>query len=124
MAVPYGRFGIPQVVTGQQVADFLGQGTDGGTVALAGEHLRIVAALVRNYTRGQAFATPEGEATGEPYAYPDVAAVLVTATARSMSNPEQAVREQLADYSIVYPVLHGFTLPELIVLNSYRRRAA
>lgn len=124
MAVPYGRFGTPQVVTGQQIADFLGQGTDAATVALAGEHLRIVAAFIRNYTRGQAFATPEGEATGEPYAYPDVAAVLTAATARSMNNPEQAAREQVADYSIVYPVLHGFSLPELIVLNSYRRRTA
>ncbi len=102
----------------EDVADFLGRGDDTTVVALAGQHLPIVTAFVRAYTRGRGF----DDTTGEPG--DDVAAVITTATARLVVNPEQAARVQVADYSETPAVLNGFTLPELAVLHLYRRRTA
>ena len=102
----------------EDVAAFLGRGDDTSVVALAGAHLPIVTAFVRAYTRGQGF----DPLTGEPGE--DVAAVITTATARLVVNPEQAQRVQVADYAETPAVLNGFTLPELAVLHLYRRRTA
>lgn len=104
-------------VTGQDVAAYLGRGDDTELVALAGQHVLIVAAMARAYTRGQGF-----ESDGEPKA--DVAAVITTATARMVVNPEQTKRYQVGDYSEAPAVFQGWTLAELFVLNSYRKRAA
>lgn len=100
-------------VTGQAVADFLGCGEDTSLVALASEHAAIVTALARSYTRGRGFI---GADPAE-----DIAAVIVTATARLLANPEQLS----ADYGSVsvrsFPF--GWNLAEQIVLNRYRVRA-
>ncbi|WP_460355838.1 hypothetical protein [Mycobacterium sp. ZZG] len=100
-------------VTGQQVADFLGQGDDSGLVALAGDHAAVVTALARSYTRGRGFA---GADPAE-----DIAAVIVTATARLVANPEQLA----SDYGSVSMRggWQGWNLAEQIVLNRYRVRA-
>lgn len=103
-------------VSGQQVADYLGRGDDAALVSLAGQHVDIVEQFVKAYTRGRGFSP-----TGEPG--DDLAAVIVSVTARSTTNPEQLVREQTGDY-FVTPAVAGFTLPELFVLNAYRRRTA
>lgn len=102
-------------VTAEDVADFLGQGDDDTVVALAGEALPVVTAMARAYTRDQGF-----DDDGDPK--DDVAAVLTTATARLMSNPEQVSSMQVADYSI-RGGFTGWTLAELFVLNRYRKRA-
>ena len=102
------------MVTGQQVADFLGRGDDTELVALAGEHVGIVTAMARAYTRERGFLG------GSPLE--DVAAVIVTATARLVANPEQ-----IANTSGPFSVAGGFTgwsLAELFVLNRYRKRTA
>ncbi|OKH81171.1 hypothetical protein EB75_17790 [Mycobacterium sp. ST-F2] len=100
-------------VTGQQVADFLGQGDDTVIVALAGQHAAIITALARSYTRGRGFA---GTDPAE-----DIAAVIVTATARLVANPEQLA----ADFGSVSlrAGWQGWNLAEQIVLNRYRVRA-
>ena len=100
-------------VTGQQVADFLGNGADTALVALAGEHVAIVTALARSYTRGRGFI---GADPAE-----DIAAVIVTATARLVANPEQLA----SDYGSVSlrGGWQGWNLAEQIVLNRYRVRA-
>jgi hypothetical protein len=103
------------MVTGQDVADFLGRGSDTQLVALAGEHVVIVNAMVRAYVRGKGY-----DALGEPA--DDVAAVITTATARLVVNPAQLDRESADGYS-VSGSFHGFTLAELFVLNQYRKRA-
>ncbi|CAG7845776.1 hypothetical protein USB125703_02051 [Pseudoclavibacter triregionum] len=103
--------------TPQQVAQFLGRGDDPETVALAGAHLPIVTAFVYAYTRGRGFFNGMEPA-------PDVAAVIVTATARLVTNPEQVKRVQVADVDETPATLNGFTLPELAVLHLYRRRTA
>jgi len=103
--------------TAQTVADYLGRGDESGLVTLAGVHLPIVTAFVRAYVRGNGF--DEAGAPGD-----DLAAVIVSATARLTVNPEQASRRGLDDYSESPAVLNGFTLPELAVLHLYRRRTA
>lgn len=100
-------------VTGQQVADFLGQGDDSSLVALAGDHAAIITALARSYTRGRGFVGAEPAE--------DIAAVIVTATARLVANPEQIA----SDFGSVgmRGGWQGWNLAEQIVLNRYRVRA-
>lgn len=101
------------MVTGQDVADFLGQGDDDTVVALAGQHLTIITAMAQAYTRGNGF---EG---GHPN--DEIAAVLVTATARLMANPDQTnYRAGSVSYQSHF---QGWTLAETFVLNRYRRKA-
>ena len=101
------------MVEGQDVADFIGQGDDQSVVALAGQHLQIIKAMAQAYTRGNGF---EG---GHPN--DDVAAVLVTATARLMGNPDQTnYRVGNVSYQSHF---QGWTLAETFVLNRYRRTA-
>lgn len=101
--------------TAQQVAAFLGRGDDVELLDLAEEHLPIVATFVEAYTRGQGFTD------GSPGE--DLDAVILTATARMVTNPTADQREQLDTYHRV-PAVAGWTLPELAVLHRYRRRTA
>lgn len=102
------------MTTGQDVADFLGQGNDDTVVALAGQHLAIITAMAHAYTRGNGFE--------DGYPNDDVAAVLVTATARLMGNPDQTnYRVGNISYQSHF---QGWTLAETFVLNRYRRTAA
>ncbi|MDS1114488.1 hypothetical protein RD149_12000 [Gordonia westfalica] len=102
-------------VTGETVAAFLGQGPDPdlGLVALAEQHAAIVTAMARAYTRGEGFAG------GIPT--DDIAAVITTATARLVANPEQ-INTTTGSVSVLGGFT-GWTLAELFVLNRYRKRA-
>ncbi|QUD84604.1 hypothetical protein J8M97_08500 [Gordonia polyisoprenivorans] len=100
-------------VTGQTVAAFLGQGDDTTLVALAEQHASIVTAMARAYTRGNGFngADPNDE----------IAAVITTATARLVANPEQI--PTTTGSVAVNGGFTGWTLAELFVLNRYRKKA-
>ncbi len=100
--------------TGQTVADFLGAGDDPALVALAGQHVVIVTALARTYCRGNGF-------TGAVPA-DDIAAVITTATARLVANPEQL--DTQVGSTAVRGGFKGWSLAETFVLNAYRGRAA
>lgn len=102
-------------LTPHDVADFLGQGSDTQLLALAAEHLPIVTAMARSYTRGKGFDE-------DGYPKEDVAAVIVTATARLMANPEQ-LRTTIGSMQ-VNDRFTGWSLAETFVLNRYRKRAA
>ncbi len=102
------------MTTPEQVAAFLGKPGDAALTALATAHLPVVRAFVKAYTRGAGF--PDG------IAEEDLDAVILTVTARSVRNPEQLKRYQIADYSETPTVLDGFLLHELAVLHQYRRR--
>lgn len=102
------------MIDGHQVAEFLGQGDDDAVVALAGESLPIITAMARAYTRGNGF---EGAEPND-----EIAAVIVTATARLMSNPEQ-LQYRVGNVSYQSSFL-GWTLAETFVLNRYRKRTA
>lgn len=100
--------------TGADVAAFLGQSGDTELTALAGQHVTIITAMVRAYTRDQGFVGTEPA--------DDVAAVIVTATARLVINPEQLESSTIGSYSTTGH-FDGWTLAETFVLNRYRKRA-
>lgn len=104
-----------QSVLPEDVVKFLGRAEDADFLALAQEHLPIVTMFIEAYTRGRGFGS-----FGEPDRL--LRSVIVTATARMLSNPEQVKRYQAGDYSETPATLDGFTLPELAVLNMYRKR--
>ena len=111
---------VPQP-DGQQVADFLGQGGDPSTVALATEHVGIVTAMARSYTRGNGF--DDVTVPGDPA--DDIAAVIVTATARLVVNPAGVRSQTAGPFSTEHGApFTGWSLAELFVLNRYRKRAA
>ncbi|MDO0973783.1 hypothetical protein [Mycolicibacterium frederiksbergense] len=100
-------------VTGQDVADFLGQGTDTALVALAGEVVPVITAMVRAYTRTRGFTAAEPN--------DELAAVITTASARMAANPEQ-IQSKVGSVEI-RGGFQGFSLAETFVLNRYRKTA-
>ncbi len=105
-------------VSGQQVADYLARGNDTAFIVLAAQHVEIVTAYVRAYTRGEGFDPVAGEPDDE------LGAVITAATARLVLNPAMTRREGVGDYQVTRGTLEGFTLIELAVLHRYRRRLA
>lgn len=101
------------MVSAQGVADFLGQGDDVSLVALAGEVVPVITAMVRAYTRTRGFIADEPN--------DELAAVITTASARMVANPEQ-IPSKVGSVEI-RGAFTGFTLAETFVLNRYRRTA-
>lgn len=99
--------------TGEDVAAFLGQGDVNAAIALAEEHVPIVTAMARAYTRGKGF---QDGSVAE-----DIAAVITTATARLVANPEQV--HYAVGSARISGSFNGWTLAETFVLNRYRKRA-
>ena len=99
--------------TGADIAAFLGQGDDEQLVALAGQHVTIITAMARAFTRGNGFVDAEPN--------DELAAVIITAAARLVANPEQLATT--TGSVTVNGGFTGWTLAELFVLNRYRKRA-
>jgi hypothetical protein len=95
------------------VAAFLGQSGDATLFALAEEVVPVITAIVKAYTRGRGFDA------GEPN--DELAAVITTASARMVANPEQV--ETRVGSTEVRGGFQGFSLAETFVLNRYRKRA-
>jgi len=104
------------VVTGQDVARLIGHPDNTQLISVAKEAAEVVTEYVRAYTRDQGF-----DNDGEPLA--PVAAVIKSATVRMAVNPQYLKRQSAGSQSVTPSVLDGFTLPELAVLNRYRKRA-
>lgn len=104
-------------VTGERVAAFLGRADDSTLIALAEQHLEIVTAMAQGYTRGRGFES------GEPA--DDLEAVIVTATARLLANPEQIPNDVTAGSfsKRTYAGFKGWSLAETFILNRYRQRS-
>ena len=98
----------------KRVARNLGREGDTETIALAAEHVEIVMEYARGYTRGRGF---NGDTPSR-----GIAAVIVAAASKLTSNPEQVSSYQTGDYSERGAVLNGWTLNQLSVLNTYRKR--
>jgi hypothetical protein len=103
--------------TGQQVADYLGRADSVELVVRAEQYVDLVTEFVRAYTRDRGF-----DLSGQPST--DIAAVILTATARLLENPTNTRQESVGDVSQAPGRFDGFTLPELAVLHRYRRRLA
>ncbi len=100
-------------INGGDVAAFLGQGSDTTLVALAGEIAPVITAMVASYTRGRGFDDDEPN--------DELAAVITTASARLVANPEQ-IPTTIGSVEI-RGAFNGFSLAETFVLNRYRKRA-
>lgn len=111
MLIPTGSGGV----TPGDVVAFLGRTGDATAIALAAEHLPIVAQMVNAYTRGRGFV--------DGVAGDDLAAVIVSSCARSVANPEHTISQETGPFSIRQGIFQGWTLPELAILHRYRRRA-
>lgn len=106
---------------GQLVAAHINRAGDTETEQLASQHAVLVMEYVRGYTRGRGFTQHE---SGAESVTPGIRAVIIAATARLTANPEQVSYYQSGDYSERPAILAGWTLPELAVLNNYRKRWA
>lgn len=95
-----------------RVAAMVGLQGDEGTIETAKAQLPIVSEYVRGYTRGRGF---DGSAPAGP-----LMAVIVSATARLATNPEQLTVFTTGDYSERPARLAGWTLAEIGVLHRYR----
>ena len=83
----------------------------------APQHVGTVTEFVRAYTRGNGF-----DANGN--ANDDLAAVIVTASARLLASPSLMPRREVGSMALVFTPFRGFTVAELMVLNRYRQRTA
>ena len=101
--------------TAADLAAHLQTDVDTATATLA---LKVATDVVRTYTRGEGFNILTG-APGD-----DLAAVVLTSAARIYVNPTHNQQETVDDYTVRYAAFNGWTLPELAVLNTHRRRAA
>lgn len=99
-----------------RVAAYVGRPDHAPTIATATAQLPVIAEYVRGYTRGRGW-------TGDRPAGPLVA-VIVSAAARLVTNPEQVTSYTANDYSERPAVLAGWTLTELGVLRRYRKVSA
>lgn len=100
-------------VTAADVAAFLNMAEDAATEALAEQHVPVITALVKAHTRARGFDD------GVPNA--ELEAVIITATARLMANPEQIPYD--SGSVSMRGGFQGFNLAELAVLNRWRVRA-
>ena len=103
------------VALSSRVAAHVGREGDVETITHATRHVETVAAFVQAYTRGNGF-----DVLGDPA--PDVAAVIVAASARLTTNPEQVYQYTAADYSERPARFEGWTIAEKGVLHEHRRR--
>lgn len=107
------------VPTGAEVLAYLDRPGDEHLVAQAGKHAAQAAMLARSYTRGRGFGT--GDEAGK--CAEDIAAVVVTYAARSLTNPTSAREIDAGSFRASPGSAWSFSLVELLVLNGYRQRA-
>ena len=103
------------MVTGHDIAKLIGHPDNTQLVALADEAVEVVTEYVRAYTRDEGF--------DDDYPTAPIAAVIKSATVRMTVNPQYLKRQSAGSQSVTPSILDGFTLPELAVLNRYRKRA-
>lgn len=109
------------VPTGSDVLGHLGWSTDPDVTTQADQHVAQVALACRAYVRGRGWEkSPENVWTVAE----DQAVVIISACARSLSNPDNSRRVEAGSYNAVPGSFEGWSLIESYVLNGYRKRAA
>lgn len=104
-------------VNPDDVRAYLGMQPDQLPDAKVQATLNVVEPMVRAYTRGNGF-----DSFGMPNEA--IAAVIISATGRLITNPTALVMEAVGAHSYRAGVFDGWTLPELAILHLYRRRTA
>lgn len=108
----------PPPATGlaREVLAFLGEHTWTATdLAQVESHVHTATMMVKAYTRGAGF--PGGEPAE------DVAAVIVSCAARLVRNPTLDRTQTVGPFQTSPGTFQGWSLAELAVLHTYRRRA-
>lgn len=110
------------LVTGADVAAFIGKAGDAETIEQANNALTVIVGMARAYTRDAGGFDGPG---ADVYVNPDLRSVLVGATARLLSNPSQLGHaETIGPWTKSWTAgFSGWSLAELAVLNRYRKRA-
>ena len=103
--------------TAHDVAAYLGREADDKFMEITEAHLPVVTQMIRAYTRDGGFDATTGDRRV------DVAAVILSVCARTVSNPVMVRSESIDDFSVDRTVVLGWTLAELAVLNRHRKRA-
>lgn len=111
-----------ELPTGEAVISFLGWPSDPALIAQADQHAAMVGQMARAYCHGHGFQ-PDA-ITGDWEAEEDIRAVIVSAAARSLSNPAQDRRVEAGSFNAAPGTFAGWTLPEVGVLHRYRRMTA
>jgi hypothetical protein len=112
-------FTVPLPVAGDLLT-FMGWSPDAVVTAQATAHLNTAALAARTYTRGRGFVK---DADNSWTLEEDIAAVIVSAAARSLNNPTQDKRIEAGSFNSVPGSFAGWSLAELGILHAYRRRA-
>lgn len=100
--------------TADDLAALTGQQVNAGQAEAV---LAIVSAQAKSYTRGRGWDT-----AGEPY--DDVRAVILTASARLLSDTSQITTDEaMGPFRVSRTPFNGWSTSELYVLNRYRERA-
>jgi hypothetical protein len=95
------------------LADFLGIEVNADQVAAV---ISVTTSMANAYTRGEGFID------GEPN--DDIRAVILTASARLLTNAAQVESETMGPFTVQYGSgFQGFTIGEQMTLNRYRKRA-
>ena len=113
---PWGTWSALASNLAPKVAAYAGRPDHAETIEIAQAQLPVIAEYVRGHTRGKGF---ENIAPASP-----LLAVIVSACARLVTNPEQVQYYAVGDYSERPAQLAGWTLTELDVLRRYRRTQA
>ena len=103
-------------VTPSDVLAFLGIESAGMSETQLEAHIARTTAMVRAHTRDRGFDPAFGPAD-------DLAAVIVSCTARQIHNPAHTLQTSIDDASVTMGIFKGWTLPELAILHRYRVRA-
>lgn len=103
--------------SGSDVLTYLGWPSNADLAAQADQHVQLVVALASNYTRQRGINVVTGQCDWA------VRAVVLAASARSLSNPSQSRRIEAGSYSELPASFAGWTLVERVVLDGYRRTA-
>lgn len=98
--------------TGEHLRDYTGSPV---SATQADAVIGVVKAMVSAHTRGVGFT--DGEPNDE------LSAVILSASARLLATTSGAVQESMGALQVRWADAFGFTLPELTVLNRYRKRA-
>ncbi|GAB2917294.1 hypothetical protein GCM10027047_13850 [Rhodococcus aerolatus] len=108
---------MSQIPTGADVLAYLGWPSAPELIAQADQHVETVKMLALAHTRGRGLVDVFG-ACDDAFG-----AVILSAAARSLSNPSHARRIEAGSYNEVGGVFSGWTLVERVVLDGLRRTA-
>lgn len=121
--MPSGTFDYVDRPLGTDVIGYLGWVADAELLMLAEKHVQNVAMAARSYCRSRGWEKQEGAEGTVWRPAEDIAHVIITAAARSLSNPEGAREVSAGTFRSAPGSLWSWSLLERLVLDNYRLKA-